>query len=350
MSPAAAALEEAAASWCISLLGLPPQCAAGFTTGATMANVTALAAARHALLERAGWDLAERGLQGAPAFTIIVGEEVHVSVLKALALLGFGRASLRTIPVDSQGRVRPDAFPTVAQPAIVCLQAGNVNTGSFDPLRELCTRAHAAGAWVHIDGAFGLWGRASAKYRALADGAELADSWATDAHKWLNVPYDSGIAIVRDAGTLRKAMSHSAAYLAQGELRDGAALVPEFSRRARGIEAWAALRSLGRQGIADLVGRCCRLALRFADAMRAAGFEVLNEVVLNQVLVSFGPAERTDPIVAALQKEGTCWCGATTWQGRRAMRLSVSSWATTEADIDLSIDAVLRVANSGSGS
>jgi glutamate/tyrosine decarboxylase-like PLP-dependent enzyme len=352
MSPAAAALEEAAARWTLALLDLPSESAVGFTTGATMANVTALAAARHALLERANWDLGERGLHGAPALPVVVGEEVHVSVLKALALLGFGRASLRRVPVDRQGRMRPDAFPALKEPAIVCVQAGNVNTGAFDALRELCMRAHASGAWVHVDGAFGLWARAAAPYRALADGAELADSWATDAHKWLNVPYDSGLAIVRDPAALRKAMSHSAAYLAQGELRDGASLVPEFSRRARGIEVWAALRSLGREGVAGLVARCCRLAQRFADGMRAARFQVLNEVVLNQVLVSFGTAERTDRLVSALQQEGTCWCGSTTWQGHRAMRFSVSSWATTEADVDRSVAAVLRVAkaNSWSGS
>ena len=344
MSPAAAALEETAARWVLELLGLPAQSAVGFTTGATMANLAALAAARHAVLESAGWDVEERGFAGAPALSVIVGDEVHVSVTKALSLLGFGRSRLRRVPVDGQGRMHAEAFPEIAGPAIVCLQAGNVNTGSFDPLRAICERAHAGGAWVHIDGAFGLWALASPTYRSLADGAQLADSWATDAHKWLNTPYDSGLAIVREPQALRSAMAASAAYLASGELRDGCAFVPELSRRARGIEVWAALRSLGRSGVADLVARCSQLAARFAEGVRAAGYVVLNEVVLNQVLVSFGSDERTRRTVDEVQREGTCWCGSTVWQGRTALRFSVSSWATTEADIDRSLDAIIRIA------
>lgn len=344
MSPAAAALEESAARWVVELLGLPPQSAVGFTTGATMANLAALAAARHSVLGRAGWNAEEQGLTGAPPVSVIVGDEVHVSVLKALSLLGFGRSCLQRVPVDGQGRMRADAFPALAGPAIVCLQAGNVNTGSFDPLRAICVRAHAAGAWVHVDGAFGLWALASPGYAPLADGADLADSWATDAHKWLNTPYDSGLAIVREPRALRAAMTASAAYLVSGELRDGCAFVPELSRRARGVEVWAALRSLGRAGVAELVARCSRLAARFAAGARAAGHEVLNEVVLNQVLVSFGSAERTRRVVEEVQRDGTCWCGATVWQGRTALRFSVSSWATTEADIDRSLDAIIRIA------
>src|SRR5262245_3897867 len=327
MSPAAAALEGAAASWVLALLGLPADAAVGFATGATMANLAALAAARHAVLARAGWDVTERGLFGAPPVALVVGDEVHVSALKALALLGFGRGSLVRVPTDAHGRMRADCFPSVPGPAIVCLQAGNVNTGAFDPLRELCERARAAGAWVHVDGAFGLWALASPAFAGLADGADLADSWATDAHKWLNVPYDSGLAIVRDPRALHSAMMASAAYLAHGQGRAGATCVPELSRRARGIEVWAALRCLGRRGMADLVERCCRLAARFGDRMQAAGFEVLNEIVLNQVLVSFGSAERTKNVVEAVQREGTCWCGGTVWQGRTAMRVSVSCWA-----------------------
>ena len=345
MSPAAAALEESAARWTLELLSLPAQSAVGFTTGATMANLAALAAARHAVLARAGWNVEEQGLAGAPGVAVVVGEEVHVSVLKALSLLGFGRARLQRVPVDGQGRMRADAFPSLSGPAIVCLQAGNVNTGAFDPLREICARAHAAGAWVHVDGAFGLWALASSAHARLADGAGLADSWATDGHKWLNVPYDSGLAIVREAQALRAAMASSAAYLATGQ-RDGAAFVPELSRRARGIEVWAALRSLGRSGVAELVERCCRLAQRFADGARAAGFEVLNDVVLNQALVSFGSDERTRRVIEAVQRDGTCWCGGTVWQGRAALRFSVSSWATAEADIDRSLQAVVRLARS----
>jgi len=345
MSPAAAALEESAARWTLELLSLPAQSAVGFTTGATMANLAALAAARHAVLARAGWNVEEQGLAGAPGVAVVVGEEVHVSVLKALSLLGFGRARLQRVPVDGQGRMRADAFPSLSGPAIVCLQAGNVNTGAFDPLREICARAHAAGAWVHVDSAFGLWALASPAHARLADGAGLADSWATDGHKWLNVPYDSGLAIVREAQALRAAMASSAAYLATGQ-RDGAAFVPELSRRARGIEVWAALRSLGRSGVAELVERCCRLAQRFADGARAAGFEVLNDVVLNQALVSFGSDERTRRVIEAVQRDGTCWCGGTVWQGRAALRFSVSSWATAEADIDRSLQAVVRLARS----
>ncbi|HWM44819.1 MAG TPA: aminotransferase class V-fold PLP-dependent enzyme [Burkholderiales bacterium] len=345
MSPAAAALEENAGRWVLELLGLPPQSAVGFTTGATMANLAALAAARHAVLARAGWNAEEDGMGGAPPVSVIVGDEVHVSVLKALSLLGFGRSRLQRVPVDGQGRMRVDAFPALAGPAIVCLQAGNVNTGSFDPLRALCERAHAAGAWVHVDSAFGLWARASPAHAPLADAADLADSWATDAHKWLNTPYDSGLAIVREPQALRAAMAASAAYLASGDLRDGCAFVPELSRRARGVEVWAALRSLGRRGVADLVERCSRLARRFADGARAAGFEVLNDVVLNQALVSFGSAERTQRVIEAVQREGTCWCGGTVWQGRTALRFSVSSWASTEADIDRSLQAITRIAN-----
>jgi glutamate/tyrosine decarboxylase-like PLP-dependent enzyme len=342
--PATARLEQVALGWLLDLFHLPAGCAGAFVTGATMANFTALAAARHAVLQRAGWNAEEQGLAGAPPVSVVVGEEVHVSVLKALSLLGFGRARLRRVPVDGQGRMRADAFPAVAGPAIVCLQAGNVNTGAFDPLRPICERARAAGAWVHVDGAFGLWALASPAYARLADGAALADSWATDAHKWLNAPYDSGLAIVREPESLRAAMASSAAYLAAGG-RDGAALVPEMSRRARGIEVWAALRSLGRHGVAELVERCSRLAQRFADGARAAGYEVLNDVVLNQVLVSFGSAERTRRVVEEVQRDGTCWCGGTVWQERAALRFSVSSWATTESDIDRSLEAVVRCAN-----
>jgi glutamate/tyrosine decarboxylase-like PLP-dependent enzyme len=309
-----------------------------------MANLAALAAARHAVLERAGWNVEEQGLAGAPSVSVVVGDEVHVSVLKALSLLGFGRARLLRVPVDGQGRMRADHLPALDGPAILCAQAGNVNTGACDPLRAICERAHASGAWVHVDGAFGLWALASPAHAPLADGAELADSWATDAHKWLNVPYDCGVAIVREPGALRLAMASSAAYLAAGDLRDGAAFVPELSRRARGVEVWAALRSLGRRGVAELVERCCRLARRVAAGARAAGHEVLNDVVLNQVLVSFGDAERTQRIIQAVQRDGTCWCGGTVWQGRAALRFSVSSWATRDADIDRSLRAIDRIA------
>ena len=265
---------------------------------------------------------------------------------KALALVGFGRERVVRVPVDAQGRMRADAFPAVDARTIVCVQAGNVNTGAFDPIQEICQRARSQGAWVHVDGAFGMWAAAAPALAHLARGIEEADSWATDAHKWLNVPYDSGLVFTRDAGALRAAMSVGAAYLAQEEDRIPYHYTPEFSRRARGIEVWAALRQLGRHGLADLIERTCRYARRFAEGLRAGGYPVLNDVVLNQVLVSFGSAERTREVIKRIQDEGTCWCGGTVWQGQTAMRISVSSWATTEVDVERSLAAMLQAAAS----
>jgi glutamate/tyrosine decarboxylase-like PLP-dependent enzyme len=342
-SPVAARLERVASAWLVDLLGLPAGTATAFVTGATMANFTGLAAARHAVLRKAGWDVEADGLTGAPPVTVVVGAEAHTTVHKALGLLGLGRKRVAVVPVDGQGRMRADALPAIAGPTIVCVQAGNVNTGAFDPA-DVIARACDAGAWVHVDGAFGLWAPAAPGRAHLFAGYARADSWATDAHKWLNVPYDCGLAFVRDASALRAAFSIRAAYLVHATDLDPMDQTPESSRRARGIEVWAALRSLGRAGLSDLFERTCRHAERFAQGLRGAGFEVLNEVVLNQVLVSFGPAERTRAVVAALQQEGTCWCGGTEWQGRAAMRISVSSWATTEADVDRCLDAMIRVA------
>jgi len=343
-SPAAATVEEVALRWLVELLGLPNGTGAGFVTGATMANFTCLAAARHAVLQRAGWDAIADGLFGAPPVTVVVGDEVHVAVLKALGLLGFGRRRVLRVPADGQGRMRADRFPALSGPAIVCLQAGNVNTGAVDPLVDLCERAHAANAWVHVDGAFGLWAAAAPQRARLVAGIERADSWATDGHKWLNVPYDCGLAFVRDAAALRSAMAVSAAYLSVADRRKPNDYTPELSRRARGVEVWAALKSLGRAGIAEMVDRNCRQAARFAAALKVAGHEVLNDVVLNQVLVSFGEPETTRRVIAGIQNDGTCWCGGTEWQGRTAMRISVSSWATTDADVEKSLAAMLRVA------
>ena len=344
-SPIAARLEEVTTRWLRELFGLPGGTEAGFVTGATMANFSGLAAARHALLERQGWDVEARGLFEAPPLKVVVGDEVHTSVLKALSLLGLGRERVIRVPVDGQGRIRADALPPLGADTIVCLQAGNVNTGAFDPFPAVCAAARAAGAWVHVDGAFGLWAAAAPERAHLTHGMTDADSWATDAHKWLNVPYDSGIVFCRQPEALRAAMTlHRAAYLIQGERREPYIYTPEASRRARGIEVWAALRSLGRRGLADLVERTCRLAGHFAERLRAAGFEVLNEVVLNQVMVSFGDAEHTNRVMGALQADGTCWCGGTVWQGRTAMRISVSSWATTERDVDASVEAMIRIA------
>ena len=343
-SPMAATVEEIALRWLLDVLGLPPQCGGAFVTGATMANFTALAAARQAVLQKVGWDVARQGLFGAPLITVVVGAEVHPTVLKALSMLGLGRERVVTTPVDGQGRMRADALPLLSGPAIVCIQAGNVNTGAFDPADLICRWAHDAGAWVHVDGAFGLWAAASPMRAHLVAGYAEADSWATDAHKWLNVPYDSGVALFRDPAALRTTLRLQAAYLPPGPTRDPYDYTPESSRRARGIEIWAALRSLGRSGLADLVERTCRHASRFAEGLHAAGYEILNEVALNQVLVAFGDAETTRRVIAELQADGTCWCGGTLWQGRTAMRISVSSWATTETDVERSLAAMLRVA------
>jgi glutamate/tyrosine decarboxylase-like PLP-dependent enzyme len=345
-SPTNATLENVALRWSKDIFNLPAQSAGGFVTCATTANVAALAAARHALLARAGWDVEAQGLFGAPPLTIVVGAEVHASIRKALSLVGFGSRRVVSVPVDGQGRMRVDALPGVDERTIVCVQAGNVNTGAFDPVAEICERTHAQGAWVHVDGAFGMWAAAAPSRAHLVRGIEHADSWATDAHKWLNVPYDSGLVFTREAGALRAAMSVGAAYLAQDEDRVPYQYTPDFSRRARGVEVWAALRQLGRKGLADLIERTCRHATRFADGLRAAGHSVLNEVALNQVLVSFGDAERTREVIGRIQAEGTCWCGGTVWQGHTAMRISVSSWATTEEDVERSLAAMLRAAAS----
>jgi glutamate/tyrosine decarboxylase-like PLP-dependent enzyme len=343
-TPATAQLEQVALKWLLDLFNLPPDCGGAFVTGATMANFSALAAARHALLKRAGWNVEADGLFGAPAITVVVGEEAHPTLFKSLGLLGLGRNRVIKVPVDSEGRMRADALPTLSGPTIVCVQAGNVNTGAFDPFPEICQRAHAFDAWVHVDGAFGLWATTADSTSPLAVGLAGADSWATDFHKWLNVPYDSGIAIVRDADALRAAMAITADYLPTSEFRNPSDFTPELSRRARGVEVWAALRSLGRAGVAELIERNCRQARRFAAGLQAAGFKILNDVVLNQVLVSFGDAATTSRVVAEIQADGTCWCGGTVWQGQTAMRISVSSWATTDADVERSLEAIVRIA------
>lgn len=346
MSPVAAKIEEIVLDWIVDLLGLPPNCAAGFVTGTTMASFTALAAARTALLKRAGWDVEADGLFGAPPIRVVVGDEAHVSLLKALALLGLGRSRVTSVPTDGQGRMIADALPQLDEHTLVCIQAGNVNTGGFDPAKNICERAHEAGAWVHVDGAFGLWAAVSPSYAHLLDGAAAADSWAIDCHKWLNVPYDSGLAVVREPEHLRSAMAVSAAYLQTGAMREPCHYTPESSRRARGIELWAAIRSLGRAGLKELIERNCALAKLFAERLQQAGFEILNDVVLNQVLVSFGNPDETRRVVAEVQNEGTCWCGGTQWHGRTAMRISVSSWATTRDGVERSLAAILRIAKS----
>jgi glutamate/tyrosine decarboxylase-like PLP-dependent enzyme len=343
VTPGVAHLEQVVLRWLNDLLGLPAGTGGAFATGATMASFTALAAARHAVLERAGWNVEADGLFGAPPVTVIVGEEGHITVRKALGMLGLGRNRVVRVPVDAQGRMRASELPPVAGPTIVCVQAGNVNSGSFDPIAEVCDRVRDTGAWVHVDGAFGLWAKASPRYAHLVAGMERADSWSTDAHKWLNVPYDCGIALVRDTAALAAAMAIQAAYIPAAQAdRNPFDYTPEFSRRARGVEVWAALRSLGRSGLAALIERDCAAARRFAERLEAAGCEILNDVVLNQVLVSFGRPEETERVIAGVQADGTCWVGGTVWQGRTAMRISVCSWATTEADVDASVAAMLR--------
>jgi len=347
MSPVAAHLEDLVQTWILELLGLPSASAAGFVTCTTMANFSGLAAARSAILERVGWNVEEDGLFDAPAIRVVVGEEVHVSVLKALSMLGLGRSRVITVPADGQGRMRADALPVLDQHTIVCIQAGNVNTGAFDPAKEICARARAAGAWVHVDGAFGSWAAVSPQLAPLLEGVNAANSWAIDCHKWLNVPYDSGIVVVREPEHLRRALSAgSAAYLTQSAAREPWQYTPDASRRARGIELWAAIRSLGRSGLREMVERNCRQARLFADRLRAAGFTVLNDVVLNQVLVSFGTPDQTHRVIAEIQADGTCWCGGTLWHGHTAMRISVSCWATTDQDVERSVAAMIRIANS----
>lgn len=344
MSPAATAIEAVAVRWMVDVLRLPADCGAALVTGATMANFCGLAAARHALLERAGWNVEAQGLFGAPPLTVVVGDEVHVSLLKALSMLGLGAKRVVRVPIDSQGRIRVAELPPLDASAICCIQAGNVNTGAFDPAREIVAAAHDAGAWVHVDGAFGLWAAAAPGRAHLLDGFADADSWAMDAHKWLNVPYDSGVAFCRDPRQLHAAFAMDAPYLVQGAGREPAHYTPETSRRARGVEIWAALSSLGRSGLAELIESNCRLASRFADGLRAAGFEVVNDVVLNQVLVSFGEDATTRAVIDAVQRDGTSWCGGTVWHGRAAMRISVSSWATRAEDVDRSVEAMVKAA------
>ena len=343
VTPATAELERLALRWLLGLFGLPPTCGGGFVTGATVANFTALAAARHGVLARAGWDVEADGLIGAPPVTVVVGDEAHPTLFKALGLVGLGRKRVVRVPVDAQGRMRADALPRLSGPTIICAQAGNIHSGAFDPLPDICDWAHAADAWVHVDGAFGLWAAAVPALAGLTVGLAAADSWATDFHKWLNVPYDSGIAIVRDADALRAAMAITADYLPTDSLvRNPSDFTPELSRRARGVEVWAALRALGREGIIDLIERTRRHARRFAEGLAAAGYEVMNEVALNQVTVVFGDAEQTARVAAAIQADGTCYCGPTVWQGRPAIRISVSSWATREEDVERSLAAMVR--------
>ena len=341
-SPIACALEDVTSAWIIDLLDLPSDTNCAFTTGTTTSDIVALAGARHAVLARHGWDVAQNGLFGAPPVRVFVAEEVHTTVIRALRILGIGESQITRLKCDNQGRISPGDFvPSPVEPTIMCLQAGNVNTGAFDPFDELIPTARRANAWTHVDGAFGIWAAASQHYSHLTRGMALADSWACDAHKWLNVPYDSGIALFRDSEAVRESLRLSAAYLIQ-DRSDPMALTLEASRRARGIEVWAALAYLGRSGVARLVDQSCKLADAFAQELSRRGYEILNDVVLNQVLVSLGSDEVTRSTIEWLRSEGTAWFSGTDWNGRAAMRISVSCWSTTAADIDRSADAVDR--------
>ena len=356
-SPAAAVVEEIAAAWLLDLLGLPKGAAVGFVTGAQMANFVGLCAGRHAVLDRVGWNVEEDGLRGAPPVDVVVGDEVHVTILSALRMLGLGSRRARRVAVDGQGRMRPDDLERVLRecpgPTLVCAQAGNVNTGAFDPLDEIAPLVRARGAWLHVDGAFGLWAAASGELQHHVAGVGRADSWATDAHKWLNVPYDCGVAIVADPAVQRAALTARASYLVQtaGAERDPFEWVPEFSRRARGFTVYAALRSLGRRGLAEMIERCCRLARRMAEGLgRGPGVRILNEVALNQVLVRFEPPAGGDAdaftraVIARVQNDGTAWPSGSRWRDQEVMRVSVCNWSTTEGDADQSTGAILAAA------
>lgn len=363
LAPSAAVAEEVAGGWIRDLLGLPATASFGFVTGCQQANFSALAAARHAVLSRAGWDVERHGLFGAPEIEVLVGEEAHVTIHTSLQTLGLGRERVRRIAADEQGRMIPAALAEQLQrlagrPTIVCAQAGNVNSGAFDDLAAIGALCRAHGAWLHVDGAFGLWAGASERLRPLVAGVELADSWATDAHKWLNVPYDSGLVFCAHPEAHRAALSATAAYLVQtaGRERDPFEWAPEFSRRARGFPVWAALVSLGRAGVVELIERSCAQARRFAERLGAhPGVEILNEVVLNQVLVRFVPpgaaaadeeraAALLDAIIQRVRRSGEAWLSGTTWRGRAALRISVSGWSTTDADVDRTVAALLTAA------
>ncbi len=355
-SPLAAAVEQIAGDWLIDLFGLLKDSSVGFVTGGTMANFTGLAAGRHALLQKLGWDVERQGLIGAPKITVVTSDESHVSVFACLQMLGLGSEQVVRVPADDQGRMRSDRLRSILAgietPVLVCAQAGNVNTGAFDPIPEIVSFTRDRPSWLHVDGAFGLWAAASSAHRSLVQGIELADSVSVDCHKWLNVPYDCGIAFVRDAAAHRAAMTlHASYYVTASAERDNCDWVPEASRRARGFTVYSALRFLGRKGIEELIDRCCLLARRMADRLAEhQGVSVLNNVMLNQVLVRFSDPsggdsdEFTAEVIRRVQEEGTCWLGGTTWHGMRAMRISISNWSTTERDIDLSADAILRCA------
>jgi glutamate/tyrosine decarboxylase-like PLP-dependent enzyme len=340
MSPLASRIRSVVSRWLVDALHLPSGTEAMFVGGASVANLCGLAAGRDFVLAQAGWDAAGDGLIGAPPVEVVVGDQAHSTIAKSLSIIGLGRNRVTVVPTDDQGRIIASRLPNVDGPVIVVTQAGELNTGAFDPFTEITDWARQRNCWVHVDGAIGLWAAASPTRRHLTAGMAGADSWATDGHKWLNVPYDSGIVLIRDAALLRPTMSARAGYLPEGDL-DPMHHTPQSSQRARAVDAWAALRTLGRSGLAELVDRCSDHARRFAEGLRAAGIEVLNDVVINQALVGFRDDATTDQVIEHIQRSGECWCGGTMWKGRKAMRISVSSWATTEEDVERSLAAMI---------
>jgi glutamate/tyrosine decarboxylase-like PLP-dependent enzyme len=342
ISPIASRLESICEKWLVELLGLPEGAAAGFVSGTSAATLCGLAAGRNELLKRQGWDANSDGLFGAPEVRVVLGEQAHATVFKALALLGLGLSRVETVPVDDQGRMRMDRLPPLDGRCLVIAQAGNVNSGAFDPIDEICDRARNANAWVHIDGAFGLWAAGSRSKQHLTRGIQKADSWSVDAHKTLNAPYDCGIILCRNREILVSAMQTAGSYILFSDKRDGMHFTPEMSRRARGVELWAALRTLGREGVEELVDRLCRHAGRFAGLLRARGFRILNDVAFNQVLAAGDTPEQTKATLDNLQRSGVCWCGGAVWNGEPVIRISVCSWATTDADVDRSVDAFME--------
>ena len=345
-APTAIYLERLAAQWILELMELPTNSSVGFTTGSSLANLVGLAAARNAQYKKLGVNVDQCGLSGAPPLKVVLSEQAHVTVHKALKLLGFGKDQLIQLPCDNQGRIVANEIPDVGADTIVCLQAGNVNSGASDPFSDIISKAKKRGAWVHVDGAFGLWAKASPEKRHLVKEVQLADSWAVDAHKWLNTPYDCGISICRNPESVHEVMTTVAPYLSSNNIVPPKDMVPEFSRRARGVEVWAAIKEMGRDGITDLINRSCKHAEHLALGLKDMGYEILNDVVLNQVVATIGTADDIQAITLLVQKEGECWFGTTFWQGKHAFRLSVSSWATTESDIERTLSSICHATQS----
>ena len=343
ISPVLAKLEEICEKWLIDLFGLPEGTGAGFVTGTSIATFCGLAAGRNAVLRNAGWNVGKKGLFNAPKIRVIAGEEAHATVFKALSLLGMGIDNVELVPTDEQGRMISEKVPPLDESCLVILQAGNVNSGSFDPIYEICSKAKKTGAWIHVDGAFGLWAACTERKKNFTAGIELADSWSVDGHKTLNTPYDCGIVLCRNKEDLASAMQASASYIIYSENRDNMLLTPDMSRRGRAVELWATLKFLGKRGIAEMIDGFCDHALTLADMLKKEGFQILNDVVFNQVLVSCGTSEETRALLSALQNSGDCWCGGAVWKGVQAIRMSICSWATTEKDIEKTVAAFIKM-------